>query len=152
MPGLRCRGPDMTACSGPGTVTSPPVGIPPTLVPKERVFMRTLKSTILPVFIATLAAYGAVACGGDDGSGVEGGPGDPNTPEQPDLGLDPNAPGGGLTGAHNGGTRELTPQEVENINNAACAGWAGEGENLPAVLELVVDVSGSMEDDAPGGG
>jgi hypothetical protein len=114
--------------------------------------MRTFKSTILPVFIATLAAYTAVACGGDDGSGVEGGPGDPNTPNQPDLGLDPNAPGGGLTGAHNGGTIELTPEEVEDINNAACAGWVGEGENLPAILQLVVDVSGSMEEDAPGGG
>src|SRR5688572_8171733 len=113
--------------------------------------MKTFKSTILPVFVLVLAAHGVAACSGDEGSGVEGGPGGSNTPNQPDLGLDPNAPGGGLTGAHDGGTIELTPQEVEDINNAACAGWVGEGENLPAVLELVVDVSGSMEDDAPGG-
>jgi hypothetical protein len=115
--------------------------------------MRTFKSTILPVFIAALAAHSAVACGGgDDGSGVEGGPGGQNTPNQPDLGLDPNAPSGSLNGNLNGGTTELSPEDVENITNAACAGWVGEGENLPAVLQLVVDVSGSMEDDAPGGG
>jgi hypothetical protein len=103
--------------------------------------------------MVALAGYGVLACsGGEDGSGVEGGPGSSNTPNQPDLGLDPNAPSGELTGVHDGGTQELTPEDVENIINAACAGWMGEGENLPAVLQLVVDVSGSMEQDAPGGG
>ncbi len=55
------------------------------------------------------------------------------------------------TGTHDGGLVPLTPDEVEDIENAACTGWAAEGENLPAVLQLVVDVSGSMDDPAPGG-
>jgi hypothetical protein len=53
-------------------------------------------------------------------------------------------------GTHDGGVVPLTPDEIENIENAACTGWTAEGENLPAVLQLVVDVSGSMDDDAPG--
>jgi hypothetical protein len=53
---------------------------------------------------------------------------------------------------HDGGKVELTPAQVDAIAGSACAAWSGEGRNLPAVLQLVVDVSGSMEDDAPGGG
>ncbi len=53
-------------------------------------------------------------------------------------------------GTHDGGLVPLTPEEVEKIETAACTGWSAEGENLPAVLQLVVDVSGSMDDDAPG--
>lgn len=53
-------------------------------------------------------------------------------------------------GTHDGGVVPLTPDEIENIENAACTGWTAEGENLPAVLQLVVDVSGSMDDRAPG--
>ena len=53
-------------------------------------------------------------------------------------------------GTHDGGLVPLTAEEVEQIETAACTGWAAEGENLPAVLQLVVDVSGSMDDDAPG--
>ena len=41
---------------------------------------------------------------------------------------------------------------VGELRDAACAGWASEPELLPAVLMLVVDVSGSMESQAPGGG
>lgn len=59
-------------------------------------------------------------------------------------------PDGGLVGQHDGGTVDLTPEQVEQIETSACAGWAGEGELLPAVLQLVVDVSGSMDDNAPG--
>lgn len=59
--------------------------------------------------------------------------------------------GGGKTGTHEGGLVPLTPEQVDDITNAACTGWAAEGENLPAVLQLVVDVSGSMDDPAPGG-
>lgn len=117
--------------------------------------MRTLKSTTLSVFIAALAAHGAVACGSDeDGSGVNGnnGPGGGGI-DQPDLGEEPEVgPGGMLSGDHDGGTTPLTPEQIDNIENAACTGWSVEGENLPAVLQLVVDVSQSMEEDAPGGG
>ncbi|HYJ07763.1 MAG TPA: vWA domain-containing protein [Polyangiaceae bacterium] len=114
--------------------------------------MRTVKSTALSVIIAALVGQGAVACGSDDGdNGGEGnnGPGGSN---QPNLGNPEVAPAGMLSGNHNGGTRDLTPQEVDNIENAACTGWSAEGENLPAVLQLVVDVSQSMTEPAPGGG
>ncbi len=57
--------------------------------------------------------------------------------------------GGGITGTHDGGSVLLTPAEVDAIADSACAGWTTEGENLPAVLQLVVDVSGSMEEEAP---
>jgi hypothetical protein len=54
------------------------------------------------------------------------------------------------TGTHDGGSIPLTEDEVDAIADSACAGWSTEGESLPAVLQLVVDVSGSMEDPAPG--
>ena len=117
--------------------------------------MRTFKSTVLSLFIIAVAAHGAVACGGgEDGSGVEGGTGGPGGPNGgPDLGNpDPVGGEGMLTGMLDGGTVPLTPEQVEDIEGAACTGWVAEGENLPAVLQLVVDVSQSMEDEAPGGG
>ncbi|MET0791057.1 MAG: hypothetical protein ABW061_06005, partial [Polyangiaceae bacterium] len=40
--------------------------------------------------------------------------------------------------------------QTASITNAACAAWTGQGENLPAVLELVIDTSLSMDDPAPG--
>jgi hypothetical protein len=114
--------------------------------------MRTLKSTAFSVGIAVLVAQGAVGCGSDkDDNGIKGSNG-PGGIDQPDLGNPEVAPSGMLSGNYNGGTRDLTPEEVDNIENAACTGWAAEGENLPAVLQLVVDVSQSMEEDAPGGG
>jgi hypothetical protein len=61
-----------------------------------------------------------------------------------------NGPNGGAISNQNGGTRTLTPEQVTSIRGAACTGWSTEGEQLPAILELVVDVSGSMDDPAPG--
>lgn len=59
--------------------------------------------------------------------------------------------GGPIDGEpQNGGTIPLTSEQVEAIQTAECTGWNGEGEELPAVLQLVVDVSGSMSEDAPG--
>jgi hypothetical protein len=116
--------------------------------------MKTFKPRFSSVLVAVLASYVAVACGGKDGSAVNGGPGSggPGSgADQPNLGDDPGAPDvGGLTGKHDGGTQDLTADQVDDITNAACTGWAGEGENLPAVLQLVVDVSQSMDEDAPG--
>jgi hypothetical protein len=59
---------------------------------------------------------------------------------------------GGTNGLGNqdGGTRPLTDDQVTQIQMGACAGWRTEGEPLPAVLMLVVDVSGSMNE-APDG-
>lgn len=97
-----------------------------------------------PVLFLTVSSL-LSGCGSDSDDG-EGGP---NGSGGSGLMLG-NGTGGKGSGTHNGGLVPLTPQEIENIENAACTGWSAEGENLPAVLQLVVDVSGSMDDDAPG--
>ncbi len=102
------------------------------------------------VFLSTLMA----ACGSDDGddeglgSGAANGSGASGGSSPIDLG----GSGGttGIPGSHDGGTVPLTPEQITDIEDGACAGWSTEGENLPAVLELVVDVSGSMDRQAPG--
>ncbi len=91
------------------------------------------------------------ACGSssdDDGNGGGGSNGNGGT-----LNLGAMTGSGGSVlgnGKHDGGTVDLTPDQIDEIEASACAGWSTEGEALPAVLELVVDVSGSMEKSAPG--
>jgi hypothetical protein len=89
-------------------------------------------------FTACLTALG-VACGAAD-----------------DVSGDENAGGSGGAGGRfdfdggngaNSGSGNRSPDE---LRDAACTGWSAEPENLPAVLMLVVDVSGSMNSDAPG--
>jgi hypothetical protein len=109
---------------------------------------------------ATLVFAGSLsmilsACGGDDGeegglsSGAANGSGASG-------GSTPINVGGMGAGAavgdpnNDGGIIELTPEEIDAIENSACAGWTTEGENLPAVLFMVNDVSGSMEQSSPG--
>lgn len=99
------------------------------------------------LFVALPVLFAAVGCGssGDDGSaGSTGGAG----PGPINIG---SGTSGGGTGVQNGGTRTLTPEQITQIRGSACAGWSTEGEQLPAILQLVVDVSGSMDDPAPGG-
>jgi hypothetical protein len=43
-----------------------------------------------------------------------------------------------------GGEAQLTSDQFTTIKNSSCAGWSHEGENVPAVLDFVVDTSGSM--------
>lgn len=88
------------------------------------------------------------ACGSDDGDNAGSG-GSANS-----GGPGPVIVTGGTNGTpnQNGGTTPLTPEQIEAIEDGACAGWSTEGEPLPAAIQLVVDVSGSMEDPAPGGG
>lgn len=106
-------------------------------------------------FVGQLLVVAAVsssllACGSDsgddDGAGAKGSGG---TTGGVVLGGGTSSIGS-VNGNLDGGTEPLTPEDVENIENAACTGWTAEGENLPAVLQLVVDVSGSMDDPAPG--
>jgi len=52
---------------------------------------------------------------------------------------------GGATSA-NGGLSDITKDQYDAL--AACVGWSSEGENLPALIDFVVDVSGSMLDTA----
>lgn len=59
---------------------------------------------------------------------------------------------GGFTGSDgkfNGGKVPITQSERDEIKGQACAGFLTEPETQPAVLELVIDVSSSMNDRAP---
>jgi len=49
-----------------------------------------------------------------------------------------------------GQVTQLTPAQVDQITATACNAWAIEPESSPAKLQLVVDVSGSMDNAAPG--
>jgi hypothetical protein len=98
----------------------------------------------------------SIACGSDDDGGGDGGLGtgaskgsSTGTGGTIDVGSGGSS-GNGIPGKHNGGTVDLTEDQVEIIQNSACAGWTTEGENLPAVIQLVVDTSLSMRDRAPG--
>lgn len=104
--------------------------------------------------LLTLVALGALcaaalpACGGkEEGEGSKEG--------DIDLGglLDPG--GGGFTignGDGKGGRKDITADQARALQSASCTGWGGEGETLPVVLQLVVDVSRSMSLEAPGSG
>jgi hypothetical protein len=52
--------------------------------------------------------------------------------------------------AFDGGTARLTPEEAAVIRNDQCASWVTQAEVQPAMLELVVDISSSMDEKAPG--
>lgn len=56
----------------------------------------------------------------------------------------PGTGGGDAKPPLDGGRIDLTPEQVDEILGAACVGWSAEGKSLPAVLQLVVDESGSM--------
>lgn len=106
--------------------------------------------------LGLLGAFGALACGSEEkgasseiegSGGVTGNGGTGGTV----LITTGSTSATGSTGSvQDGGSVDLTEEQVAQIESSACAGWAGEGEAAPAVLQLVVDVSGSMEDPAPG--
>ena len=112
--------------------------------------------TALGFAIIASGAILSVACGSsDDGSGDNatgsGVPGQPTDGTVTGLGIGNAGTGGSLGpgtslsgGMHDGGTVDLTADQVSAVASAACAGWEGEGQYPPAVLQLVVDVSGSM--------
>lgn len=100
--------------------------------------------------VLVLAAASSLISGCGSNSEGDGGGSGANGSGGTGLMLGGNGSGAKGNGTHDGGVVPLTPEEIEQIENAACTGWSAEGENLPAVLQLVVDVSGSMDDDAPG--
>ena len=69
-------------------------------------------------------------------------------PQQSDQSSNPgfNVGGSGSADdfAYDGGVASLTADQVKTLRSASCAGWSHEGEMLPAQLDFVVDVSGSM--------
>ncbi len=58
--------------------------------------------------------------------------------------------GSGAANGFDGGLLPITPEQKKLVTDAACAGFLTEGESLPSVLELVVDTSSSMRNQAPG--
>src|SRR5262245_7298204 len=97
------------------------------------------------LFLVSALALGSSACSSDkkDGNGGNGGTG----------GGDVLATGGGgnaIGGPYEGGTQTLTPDQADELRTGACAGWAAATEAQPAVLDLVVDTSLSMDEQAPG--
>jgi hypothetical protein len=115
-----------------------------------------MKSAISILGSITSVAVLLGACGGNNqtatisGTGPQPGAGGSGT-----AGFNPGTSGVfgggsggviGIAGMHDGGTTPLTSSQVTQIEMSACAGTAIEGENLPSVLELVVDTSLSMND------
>ena len=66
------------------------------------------------------------------------------------TGSDSEGATSGSIESSDGGRIDLSEEQVQAIDAAACTGWMGEGESLPAVLQLVVDTSFSMTQEAPG--
>ena len=110
----------------------------------------SLRSALSVLSIAW--AGSTVACGSKDEGDGDG----PPTIEPGTTGIDVSTDSSNETTAGNsidssdGGRIDLTAEQAEAIDDAACTGWKGEGESLPAVLQLVVDTSFSMTEGAPG--
>ncbi len=100
-----------------------------------------LKNLSILVPMLTVAPWVA-ACSSKDGN--------EDTSNNPAF--NPNANNNTITstGRPEGGEVPITPTQVDEIKNAACAGWNGELEGVPAKLQLVVDISSSMNQTAPG--
>jgi hypothetical protein len=99
-------------------------------------------SALLVIGLATFGCSLSEDDGDSPGSGSTNGNGGGSM-----IGL----PGAGNTG--NGdtpGSTDLPPAEVDRLRNSACAGWSAEPEAVPSILELVVDVSSSMNQQARG--
>src|SRR5690606_5972287 len=110
----------------------------------------------LGVLVVLGMAFAALPGCGDSDSGEEGGTG-----AAPPLGRGGMGPiigvggsvgssGAGGKSSFDGGTAPLTDDQFELIQNDSCAGWVAEGESVPSLLQLVVDVSSSMSARAPG--
>jgi hypothetical protein len=100
-----------------------------------------LKYTALLVSVSLASLM--LACSSDDGDDGSGVGASASAGTGPVVNLTGGANG---IGNSDGGTRPLTDEQITQIQMGACAGWRTEGEPLPAVLMLVVDVSGSMNE------
>src|SRR6188768_2952586 len=104
---------------------------------------------------ALLLALCVSACGEkkDDDGGIPGNGGSANTGGSLSLVTSGTTGTGATTGnpaTQDGGVLELSEDEADALTGAACAGWSAEPETQPAVLQLVVDTSLSMNE-APNG-
>ena len=97
--------------------------------------------------IFVLGALGAlVACSssGDDESGSNG------SGNNTGSGTGGTGTMFGTGGTGTAGSSTIGTEELERLRNSSCAGEVAATEPFPSILQLVVDVSGSMDDDAPG--
>jgi len=113
-----------------------------------------LKKRALGLLAVSLPALGLGLGCSDDGD--DGGSG-PSGPPPPVVGsgggpvVNPGQnPGGGGKSTFDGGATPLTPEEADVIRTQQCASWATEVEIVPTMLKLVVDISSSMNEKAPG--
>lgn len=93
------------------------------------------------VAIPALAASLAVSCGGSDTSTVNGGDG--NKGSGNGTGGTLSIGGGTLPGSSGNGVTTIT-------RDAACADGTGTADAIPAVVQMVIDISGSMDWGADG--
>lgn len=91
-----------------------------------------------------------VIAGGSQGLGGTTGQGGTITIPGAGTGGANTAGVGNLPGNFEGGVVPLSEDEYKSLKTSGCTGWATEGETLPAQLELVIDVSSSMNEKAPG--
>lgn len=119
--------------------------------------MQWRRLALRTVFLAGIGFGAGVACGSSDDTAADDdddGPGTTNS-DRIDSGgdgidlLDPDGTVHG-TRVYQGGMAELSSQEIDAMESAACTGWAAEPEGIPAMLMMVVDTSQSMQNNAPG--
>ena len=121
-----------------------------------------LKQRMLASFVlVSLAAFAAAGCSSDEGdgggldsggnnSGANGGSGAViNTTGGTGL-VGSGGTGGGNGGVYDGGRTEIDDGTYTGLVDGACAAQQQELEAIPGVLELVIDVSSSMNQGAPG--
>lgn len=96
-----------------------------------------------------LLGFAAFGCSSDENNGDLSNGGQPsNQPPPIDLpGMSPVP-----TATTSPGVTDLPPDTVKQLRSASCAGWSAEPEAVPAIIELVVDISSSMNQKASGTG
>ena len=129
-------------------MTNPSLLNPPRSTVRPARLLRIGRVSALP--LCGLLAIGIVQCGGEDGTGGGSGGSNNNLPVDGSTDSGNGGEAGGPAFNQDGGRTELTSEQVDEILGAECTGWEGEGERVPATLELVVDTSGSMTDPPPG--
>jgi len=103
--------------------------------------------------VALPLPFVGLGCSDDDGGDGDAGGRDT------DISLTGDGDAGGEGGALNikdyedsdGGVTDLSDKQLESILDAECTGAEAEGERLPSTLELIIDVSGSMNKSAATG-
>lgn len=105
------------------------------------------RRVLMSCYLALLSSTAIFACSGEK-NGKGDGDGDDASDTDISLSGNGDGDGGSIIGRNydssDGGTADLTDKQVKNLLSAECVGAEAEGERVPATLELVIDVSGSM--------